>query len=324
MGRLGRRWPTPAVPPGQTWIGDDAAVVSSPEGGALLLAADAVVAGVHADLALVGIDDFGWKAMVANVSDLAAMGGEPLWALSTVCGPLGELDRSGGLELLFDGMGDAARAYRCPVVGGDLTLGPVLTVSVAVVGRLGDGGHGPGPRGGHRGPGPVLRSGAGSGDLVAVTGPLGGSAAGLAALTAGVQRPAAAEGAGLLEAHLRPRARVAEGVVARMAGATAMIDVSDGLAADIHHLAGASGVGMELDSGRVPVAAGATLDQALGGGEDYELVFTVPPDRLEGLEAAFSAAALRAPVMIGHCTGRTGELTLGGEPLPRTGWELRW
>jgi thiamine-monophosphate kinase len=257
--RLRRRFPD---------IGDDAAVVESPAG-PLLLAADAVVAGVHtpADLAL---EEIGWKAVVVNVSDIAAMGGRPLHLLVTVAAPPGtDLDR------LFDGVAEAAHAYLCPVVGGDLTASECLMVSVAVTGTV-DGT-------------PVPRSGARAGESIYLTGPLGAAAA------SGWTR--------------RPHARVAEGVDARGAGATAMIDVSDGLAADLGHIADASGVGFALDE--VPVAPGASLEQALTGGEDYELVFTAP------------VARLPLGFRIGVCTADPAERTLGGEALPvgPGGWE---
>lgn len=282
------------VQPGEIWIGDDAAVVTPPAG-MLVLATDAAVAGVHADLSLVGLDDLGWKALTAAVSDVGAMGARPLHALVTVCVPPGT-----DLDLLASGVAAASAAWSCPVVGGDLSTATEVVVSVAVTGIL----EGPAP--------PVTRSGARPGDRLAVTGPLGGSAAGLRVL-----RAAGAPDAGLAEAHRRPLARLAEGRAARDAGATAMIDVSDGLAIDLHRMADASGVGFRLDA--VPVAPGATREEALGGGEDYELVVATPdPAALAG---AFAAAGLRAPVVIGACTADPAERRLGDEPLARLGWE---
>jgi len=261
-------------------------VVPGPSG-RLLLAADAVVAGVHADLDLVGLDDMGWKALAASVSDIAAVGGLPCYALVTVAGPLARMD----FDLLYDGLVAASAAYRCPIVGGDISDSATLVVSVAVTGD-----------GGTAGPPPVLRSGAAPGDTLYVTGPLGASAAGLALLRAG----RGAEDPDLCLAHRRPRARLAEGAAARVAGATAMIDVSDGLAADLGHLADASGVGVVVE--RVPVAIGVSRvsDEAealaLGGGEDYELVFAAPPGRRSGAWATASCP---------RWVGSTGE-----RPLP--------
>jgi thiamine-monophosphate kinase len=290
----------PPAPAGETWIGDDTAVVSSPEG-PLLLAVDTVVAGVHADLRLTGLDDFGWKALVANVSDVAAMGGQPGYAVASVAGPRGT-----ALDVLYRGMSEAAETYRCPVVGGDLVSSPTLVVTVAVTGSV-------------KGK-PVLRAGARPGDSIWVTGALGGAAAGLRLL----QDPDRATGldgavrAARIADHARPRPAVAEGHAARRAGATAMIDVSDGFAADLGHIADASGVGLELDG--VPVAAGATEDEALGGGEDYRLVFTAPD--ASAVERAF--AGLPAPVRVGRCVADPARRLLRGRPLAAAGWQHDW
>src|SRR5579872_126527 len=225
-----------APPPGEVWIGDDAAVVRI-GGAAVAVAADAVVAGVHADLSLTSVADLGWKALAVNVSDLAAMGLVASRAVVTVSGPP-ETDVDG----LYEGLASAAEAFGCPVVGGDLTGSPTLVVSVTVLGNA------------TVTPPPVLRSGARVGDDIWVTGTLGGAAADLRRLRAG------GAGAG---AHGRPVARVAEGTAAREVGASAMIDVSDGLALDLGRILDASGVGAALDA--VPVAEGVTLEEALGG-----------------------------------------------------------
>jgi thiamine-monophosphate kinase len=278
----------------QVWIGDDAAVLPAQGGGVLLLAVDTVVSGVHADLALTGLDDFGWKAVAASVSDIAAMGGDTGHALVSVAGPPGT-----DLEMLYRGIREAAEAFDCPVVGGDLTNAGDLVVTVAVSGTC------PCP--------PVLRSGASAGDHVWVTGPLGSSAAGLRRRREGRDSSDV-----LVSAHARPVPRLAEGRAARIAGATAMIDVSDGLAADLGHIVEASGVGVELSG--VPVASGGALDEALHGGEDFELVFCAPPsaDIIGGF------AGLRTPVRIGVCTRAPGVMRLDGEVLEPAGWEHRW
>lgn len=287
----------PSPPAGETWIGDDAAVVVPPIGG-LLLAADLVVVGVHADLDLVGLDDLGWKAMAVNVSDIAAMGGRPTHALVSVAGPP-DID----LALLYRGVAAAAEEYGCPVVGGDLSFAKELVVSVAIIGEAGE-------------RPPVLRGGALPGDAIFVTGPLGGSAAGLRLL----REHRADASVELVNAHRRPRARVAEGRAARAAGATAMVDVSDGLAADVRHLAEASGVGIVLDT--VPCMPGATEAEALGGGEDFELIFSAT--NAGHVAATFAEAGLRQPIVIGHCTAEPLERRLRDEPLPTLGWEHPW
>jgi thiamine-monophosphate kinase len=298
--RLARQLTRP--PDVAVWIGDDTAVVS-PRSGSLLLAADAVVEGVHADLSLTGLDDLGWKAVVANLSDVAAMGGRPGHSLVTVAGP-----PSTDLELLYRGIGQAADTYGCPVVGGDLVSCPTLVVTVAVTGWV-DGVA-------------VRRGGARPGDLLWVTGPLGGSAAGLRLLRQGAHLAPLGEVSPLVQAriadHARPRPALADGLAARLGGATAMIDVSDGFGADLGHLADASGVGFELDV--VPVADGATLAEALGGGEDYCLVFAGPDPTT--IEAAF--VGLATPTLIGVCTDDPARRTLGGRPLGPLGWQHEW
>lgn len=284
---------------GDTWIGDDAAVVTFDAGGPAVLATDLVVEGVHFDLGLCAADDVGYKALMVSLSDLAAMGASPEYALVSMAGPPGS-----ELDLLGAGVAEAAEETACIVVGGDLSQAPLLVVSTAVFGSF---------------PSEpdctaLLRSGASVGDQLFVTGPLGGAAAGLRLL----RGRGAIEGAlaGLPAAYRRPAARLAEGDVARRSGATAAIDISDGLVADVGHLAEASAVGIALDL--VPVLAGATTDEALHGGEEYELIIaTREPPRLVG---AFEVAGLRPPIAIGQCTGEAGALTLEGRPVPLGGW----
>lgn len=284
-------------------------MVSVPGGkerSSFLFTTDAVVAGVHVDLSLVTLRDVGWKALTVAVSDIAAMGGTPAHALVTLgAGPGTDLDE------IAEGVAEAAQRWQCPVVGGDLTAAAQLVVSVAVTGTL----EGPGSA--------VLRSGARPGDALFVTGPLGASAAGLRILR---DPPGADPGLGdadrraLENAYRRPLARLAEGRAARHAGATAMMDLSDGLGLDLHRLAAASGVGFVLDE--VPVATGATLEEAVGGGEDYELLIATPD--AGSLAAGFAAAGLRPPWRIGTCTPEVGERRLGNETLGASGYQHRF
>jgi thiamine-monophosphate kinase len=201
------------------------------------------------------------------------------------------------LVALYRGVAEASAAFGCPVVGGDLVNAADLVISVAVTGWC-------------QGP-PVPRGGARVGDEIWVTGPLGGSAAGLRARREGRADPSGGR-------HARPLARVAAGRAARAAGATAMIDVSDGLAADLNHVATASGVGVRLDD--VPVGAGASRDEALGGGEDYELVFCAPAGA--AVDEAFGR--IDTPIRIGRCTDDPTERSIGGAVLPVVGWEHTW
>ncbi len=317
------RFPEGDLPPGgEVWIGDDAAVVAGGTGTPTLLSSDLVVEDVHFDLRLGSIEDVGYKAMMVTASDLAAMGASPDRALvSIVAPPHTDLDR------LAAGLAAASAECGCVIVGGDLSGGPAVVVSVAVFGGLG-------PEGG---PGPLLRSGAMPGDRLFVTGALGGSAAGHRVLLDELWRQSGgvggSEGFGgvdgrnrddpgdaLARAFRRPRARIGEGQAAHRAGASAAIDISDGLVTDLGHLARASGVGISLDT--IPVLGGATEEEARYGGEDYELVVaTSDPDRLSD---TYRAAGLRSPIPIGWCTDEVDEIALDGEPLPPGGWTHRF
>lgn len=255
------------APEGEVWVGDDAAVLRAPAG-TILFTADLLVEGVHFDLSLTGPEDLGYKAIAVNISDVAAMGGTPRRALVS-------LGIRGGIELewveaLYTGMRQCSDAFDMAVAGGDLSRSDCLVVSVALIGN---------PAGRRV----IERRGATPGDVIAVTGILGAAAAGYRLLRAGVRdRP------DLERAHLRPIPRVAEVEALRRHLPTAMIDVSDGLAADLGHICEESGVGAVVDAARIPVAdvSGLGLDReplelALYGGEDYELCFTIPPGRFE-------------------------------------------
>ncbi|MEO5679112.1 MAG: thiamine-phosphate kinase, partial [Acidimicrobiales bacterium] len=276
--------------------GDDAAVLA----GGVVVAVDPVVEGVHFLRSLTSLADAGWKALARNISDVAAMGAEPWCCVASVVGA-DEAD----LEQIYDGLLAAASFWGCPVVGGDLASGPGLVVTVTALGRL------PG------GAAPLLRSGARPGDGIYVSAPLGWGAAGLRLLRARrAARSPTADGDPESELALDPAARwyarpcpsVARAHEAQAAGATAAIDISDGLAQDLDHLAVASGVGLRLDA--VPVAAGATADEALHGGDEYHLAYTGPD-------------ALAVPgIRIGTCTVDPAERTLRGEPLTvDAGWQ---
>ncbi|HEX3333446.1 MAG TPA: thiamine-phosphate kinase [Acidimicrobiales bacterium] len=295
---------------------DDAGVLGLPAGGSLVVSVDSVVEGVHFDLAFCSPSDVGWKALMRALSDLAAMGAAPLGALIALCVPapvpVGSASGSGSgsgsgegvLTLgVMAGVAEASVASGCPVVGGDVSSAGELVVAVTVLGTVEDGAAA------------VSRSGAVPGDALFVTGPCGGSAAGLRELRAGL------DGADAGFAYRRPVARLDEGAVARRCGVHAMLDVSDGLALDLHRLADASGVGFTLDA--VPVASGATLDEALGGGEDYQLVMAVAEADVEALEREFDAAGLEEPVRVGSVVADPELRLLGTSELERLGWQHR-
>ncbi len=280
---------------GETWIGDDAAVLCV-GGEPLLFASDLIAEGVHFSLAHTSLADVGWKALAVNISDVAAMGGRPFRAVVAIAGAFGPR-----LEDLYRGLLEASSAYGCPIVGGDLSApanGDGLVVSVAILGTT-------------EGRAPVLRSGARAGDRLYVTGALGAAAAGLRLLA----KDAHALGA-CVDAHRRPRPRVVEGEAAARLGARAMIDISDGLGIDLDRLARASGLGVALE--QLPVAQGATEAEALEGGEDYELLFAVPPE--VAVEAAFEASGLTRPVAIGELVADGDRRQLRGRPFAPAGY----
>jgi thiamine-monophosphate kinase len=287
---------------------DDAGLVEVPGAGHLLVSVDSVVAGIHVDLSVCSPGDLGWKALMGALSDLAAMGSRALGALIALCVPGGAGDGAVALGVM-GGVAEAASASGCAILGGDLSSSPELVVAVTVLGTV------DGPHGDDAGPGPVPRSGARAGDALFVTGPCGGSAAGLRELRAGARGRAA----GL--AYRRPVARLREGELARQCGAHAMIDVSDGLALDLHRLADASGVGFRLDE--VPVAAGATLTEALGGGEDYELVIALGQEDASRFMERSEAEGLRMPLRLGTMLSDEEVRVLGGQELERMGWQHR-
>lgn len=286
---VGRR----TTPKGEVHIGDDAAVLE-PFVGQAVVSTDVAVFGVHLDAALFPLEDLGFKAVASAVSDLAAMGARPRGAVIAVSSPPGT-----DLEELHRGIADAAAMTNCPIVGGDLARGRDITVAVTVFGECPD-------------RKAVLRSGARAGDEILITGPLGRAAAGLRRRRQGYDLDDE-----LVVAHRRPLPRLGEGIAARNAGAHAMMDLSDGLGLDLHRLADASGVGFELSD--VPVASGATRDEAISGGEDYELIIVT--EDAARLRMVFLDRGLRAPLTIGHVLGDSRTRTMGGEPLARSGYQ---
>lgn len=292
-------------------FGDDAAVVEI-SGTPVAIAVDALVEDVHMDLGVSSLADVGWKALAVNVSDLAAIGAVPTAAVVA----LGCPDRVGAEQVdgLYDGLLEAADRWEVAVVGGDVVDAPVLTVSVTVVGEVRPGG-------------PLRRDGAKVGDSVVVVGPLGLAAAGLACHRAGETDVLEAYPA-LLAAHRRPPAFLGASAELVAAGATAAIDVSDGLGRDLAHVADASGVAIEVEAGRLPVHRGVEaaalaldvdpLDLVCGGGEDLALAATLPP------AAADLADRLAEATVVGTVRSGSGVRTVGPDGTTRDISELGW
>jgi thiamine-monophosphate kinase len=316
LARVRERLPPPG-PQVRLGSGDDAAVTVP--AGATATSVDALVDGVHFHRRQASLEQVGAKALAAALSDLAAMGARPGEAY-VVLGVPADLDEDGCLELL-EGLVTIAEETGTTLAGGDVTRAPVLSLAITVVGHAGE---------------PellVTRSGGRPGDVLVVTGELGGAAAGLLLL----ERPgstalSAGEEAALISRQLEPRARLEAGQALAAAGATAMIDLSDGLTGDAGQLAAASGVGVRIDAAALPIAAGVTevaqavgrdpLELAASGGEDYELLAALPPDRVDEAVAALGPAD-SGLTPIGELVAGTGvEIRLpDGTPVRSTGFD---
>ena len=244
--------------------GDDAAVLRAPKGH-VVVSTDLLVEGRHFRREWAGARDIGRRAAAQNLSDINAMGGRAT-ALTVGLALPRDLPAQWVLDLA-DGIAEEAALVGASIVGGDLTAGSEVVIAVTVIGECTVA--------------PVLRSGASAGDVLAIAGRQGWAAAGLAVLGRGFRSPRK-----LVEAHQRPEPPYDAGPAAAEAGATAMIDVSDGLVADVGHLAEQSGVSIDIDPGAFPLdeplqAVGAALGVdpmqfILGGGEDHPLVATFP------------------------------------------------
>jgi thiamine-monophosphate kinase len=291
----------------RTGIGDDTAVLEPTASGLLLATTDLLIEHVHFRRATATAADIGWKALAVNLSDIAAMGGVPRWALVGLAVPEGA--DLADVDQFYAGMREAGRPHGVVVVGGDTAAAPGgWMVAVTVLGE-------------HRGQ-PRLRSAARPGHVVAVTGALGRSAAGLRLLESdgdgGPALPASTAEA-LMAAHRRPIARVAEGQwLAGQAAVHAMMDLSDGLSTDLGHVCRESGVGARVQLDRIPMGDGVreaarvlgddVMAWAVSGGEDYELLVT-----LDHADAAQVCRGLEAAT--GTALTVVGEITAAGAGL---------
>jgi thiamine-monophosphate kinase len=277
-------------------IGDDTAVFWPDEEYILLWTIDSLIEGVHFDLSHTSLKLLGRKALAVNLSDIAAMGGEPQYALLALGWPP-QRDLQGALELAA-GMQEMAREYGTVLIGGDTVGSPQgLTISLTVLGRVK--------------PTELLRrNGAKAGDLIYVTGPLGQAAAGLELLRHKLELPEEDKNL-VLQSFLDPQPEVVAGrLLARHQLATSLIDLSDGVASDLYQICLSSQTGAVVEAERVPITeavkmvaaltAQDPLDLALKGGEDYRLLFTSAPDKKTEVKKCFAQANLPEPCCIGR------------------------
>jgi len=294
-------------------IGDDAAAWQGDDG-VLLATTDSLVQDTHFDLKIVTWEELGWKAIAVNLSDIAAMGGTPGYALISLALP-GELETD-NVSSLYQGMAQIARQFGVAIVGGNIASASKTIINVTVLGNL-------------ESASALTRSAAMPGDQIAVTGYLGLSAAGLKMLKQNLKFDADTTQL-LRRAHLMPMPRVNEGQILLRHGVKAAIDISDGLIADLKHICQASKVSARINQNALPIHPAVKnnfkLDYfqlALKGGEDYELLFTASSQVMDRVKKVMSCPV----TVIGEITqGKPGQVTLidaDGRSIPwqKAGWE---
>ena len=283
-------------------VGDDAAAFPPPHTW-VLATTDSLVEGADFHLGQVSWADLGWKSLAVNLSDIAAMGGVPQYALVALCLPASV--EVSAVDALYQGMLEAARSFGVTIVGGDLSASTQVVITVTLLGSQ--------PEGWDGYDGLMRRDGAQPGQQVAVTGALGASAAGLRMLTRGERFDAETE-ALLRRSHFRPLPRIAEGQALLRAGVRCAIDVSDGLLRDLGHLGHASGVDVVIQADLLPVSEAVRRaypqgwrELALAGGEDFELLCAAPSTALERARRQMDTPL----TVIGHVTGPgSGRITV--------------
>jgi thiamine-monophosphate kinase len=289
-------------------LGDDCALLP-PADGLLAVSTDVSVEAVHFRLEWMSHEEVGWRAATAALSDLAAEGATPAGLLAAVVAPESATDEQ--LTALMSGVGAAAESVAAPVIGGDLSSGPCWSVAVTVLGWTSR---------------PVGRNGARPGDLLWVTGTLGGARAALTAWGRGEEPSAEARAA-----FVRPAPRIDAGRWLAAHGAHAMIDLSDGLGGDAPHLAAGSAVSLELTLDALPIAPGVAAEArradivaetfAAEGGEDYELLAALPPEFGEAERLEFERECRLPLSRIGAVgTGRGVRAHLRGTPVALSGY----
>ncbi len=296
-------------------IGDDAAAWHG-DTSTQLVTIDTFIQDVHFSLGVASWEDLGWKAMAINLSDIAAMGGLPKYALVSLALP--DYTEVNDVTALYKGMIELAEQFELALVGGDVSSAPLVAITITVLGNTRN-------RGNHI----LTRSAAVPGEQIAVTGYLGAAAAGFEMLTKQLQFDPEAT-ARLKKGFLRPYPRIAEGQLLAEQGVKTAIDISDGLISDQNHICKASRVSARIEVDRVPIQSmvkanfgDKSLELALSGGEDYELLFTASPE----VVAKVKKAAAGPITVIGEIVAdKRNEVTLvdsNGNPfhLKKAGWE---
>ncbi|MDD5082679.1 MAG: thiamine-phosphate kinase [Dehalococcoidales bacterium] len=296
-------------------IGDDAAAWQR-DSSVELATTDSFIQDIHFTLGIVAWEELGWKAMAANLSDIAAMGGVPEYALISLAMP-GHTEAE-DIAGLYRGMLELMRPFGVAIAGGNISSAPMLMINITVIGRA----TGPNSR-------LLTRSAARPGDKIAVTGFLGGAAAGMEMFKRNLPFDPIVTSS-LRKATFHPCPRVTEGQMLVKHGVTAAIDISDGLIADLGHICEASRVGSRIAIDSIPILpevrtsfGDRALELALSGGEDYELLFTARMDIINEVKKAISCPL----TVIGEITtGKSGQISLvdgQGRPfsLDKMGWD---
>lgn len=300
-------------------IGDDTAVVKKTELDYALLTTDLMVEDVHFTMKSITPRQLGFKSIAVNISDIAAMGGLPRYAVVSLALP--PETEVAYVEELYRGMAEVSRANDVRIVGGDVTRSEKLIINVALMGEVEE-------------EKLSRRSDARPGDIIMVTGELGASAAGLRLVIHPDIEAKVKNAAALKRAHFEPEPQVRAGRILSSLGVNAMEDISDGLASEIAHICEASDVGARINLSKVPIAAGVdsvvaltgerAIDLALSGGEDYGLVFTLPARLQSAVESALADAGLKVTA-VGEVLASTHGITVtdwsGNEsPMKQSGY----
>jgi thiamine-monophosphate kinase len=296
-------------------IGDDAAAWQG-DVSTQLATVDSLIQDVHFSLDTAPWDELGWKALAVNLSDIAAMGGTPTYALVSVALP--DHTEVDNVTAMYNGMIELAQQFGVALAGGDTSSAPLVAITITVLGSIKN-------RDKHI----LTRSGAEPGEKVAVTGYLGAAAAGLEMLTKKLQLdPEAASY--LRKAFLHPYPRIAEGQLLVEQGVKTAIDISDGLISDLNHICKLSQVGARIEIERLPIPpvvranfSDKSLELALSGGEDYELLFTGGTKTIDRVKMAVSCPVTVIGEIVADETGGITLVDSKGNPLhpKKVGWE---